>query len=107
MLDKDQIKDVVDQYLLDHPVVGILLVGSYARGYALESSDIDIMVFYKTSELEVPYSTYDIIYKDYEFTIEHHSHELFIELTADYRFNIGSLRMLLKVRDSIILSKSD
>jgi predicted nucleotidyltransferase len=43
MLTIQQIKDTVTDYFKDKPVKSVYLFGSYARGEAAETSDIDIL----------------------------------------------------------------
>lgn len=44
MLTTDQIKETVAAYFKDKPVKRVYLFGSYARGEADESSDVDLLV---------------------------------------------------------------
>ena len=44
IVSSDHIKNVITEYFKDKPVTKIWLFGSYARGEALDSSDIDILV---------------------------------------------------------------
>jgi hypothetical protein len=103
MLTQQDIDQFVNLHLLPYHVHGVLIVGSYARGYSLDQSDVDIMVFYETPAGFTAHSTYDLEHEGVSFTIEHHDIRQFIEYTLDHRFNIASLRMLLKVRDCVIL----
>ena len=107
MLGNSQILDFVTLHLLPQTVRGILLVGSRARGYAVGQSDVDIMVFYDADDKFVSHSTHDIALADTDFTIEHHDLAQFFDEVLDHRYNIGSLRMLLKVRDSLVLQGGD
>lgn len=44
MLTVEQIKNVVSDYFKDKPVTEIYLFGSYARGEAKETSDVDLAI---------------------------------------------------------------
>lgn len=46
MLTIQQIKDTVAGYFVDKPVKRVFLFGSYARGDANESSDVDLLIEY-------------------------------------------------------------
>ena len=50
MLTIQQIKDTVADYFKDKPVKKVYLFGSYARGEATESSDVDLLVEYDESK---------------------------------------------------------
>lgn len=82
-----------------------VLVGSTARGYALDSSDIDVMVFYgpKTS----PQSTAEHFeWEGRRTTVEHHDADVFYSEALAFRQSIGALRQLLKIRDGVVLRSS-
>ncbi|MES2701062.1 MAG: nucleotidyltransferase domain-containing protein [Bacteroidota bacterium] len=53
MLTVQQIKDTVAAYFKDKPVTEVYLFGSYARGEAKESSDIDLGVVINRERLSL------------------------------------------------------
>ena len=53
MLTISQIKDTVAGYCKDKPVKGVFLFGSYARGDANESSDIDLGIVIERANLSL------------------------------------------------------
>lgn len=103
MLNDNDIKDFLRSSLLKYKLHGVLLVGSRARGYATEESDVDLMAFYDTGNTLISKSLYSAVYKGVEITLEHHDINSFTDDVLDFRFNIASLRMLLKVRDGVVL----
>jgi predicted nucleotidyltransferase len=106
MLSHQEIKEFACTLLLDYELHGILLVGSSARGYAIENSDIDLMAFYNTDK-KLRSRPIHTKYKNIKFTLEHHDLQNFLQDTLDHRFNIVSLRQLYKVRDGIVLESDD
>ena len=59
MLTIQQIKDTVAGYFIDKPVKRVFLFGSYARGEAIEGSDIDLLIEYDESKARL--SLYDVL----------------------------------------------
>jgi len=93
----------VRSHLFEHDVLALLLVGSSARGYAVDTSDVDFMAFYDSGQ-RLPSTSTFTTYRDVNVTLEHHDLHTFLDDTLDHRFNLGSLRMLLKVRDGVAVS---
>lgn len=59
MLTIEQIKQTVTDYFKDKPVKTVYLFGSYARGEAKESSDVDLLVEYDDSKKRL--SLFDVL----------------------------------------------
>ena len=59
MLTIQQIQKVVTDYFKDKPVTKVYLFGSYARGEATESSDVDLLVEYDDKKKKI--SLFDTI----------------------------------------------
>ena len=94
----DDVTSFVRQALLDYPLSALLQVGSTARGYSSADSDYDYMAFYSSPELFRSSSVHNTV-AGHRVTIEHHNLDVFFEKSADFRFNLASLRQLQKIRD--------
>ena len=97
----------VEQNLLKQQLLCVLQVGSSARGYALDNSDVDLMAFYRISGDFRAFPNHST-FGDTRVTLEHHDLTTFLIENGDFRFNPGSLRQMHKVRDGrVVLGKPE
>ena len=94
--------EFIKGHTLNHEVLAIFQVGSSARQYSLDNSDIDIMAFYRAAEPFRSFPNHTSLDK-LRITIEHHEITTFIKENGDFKTNIGSLRQMHKVRDGVII----
>jgi hypothetical protein len=94
----DPVREYVGAVLQSDTPLMLLQVGSTARGYSLPDADYDFMAFFGD---ERDSSSVHNSVAGTPVTIDQNSLARFCEDAADYRFNLGSLRQLHKVRDGI------
>ena len=82
MLTIQQIKDTVSDYFKDKPVANVYLFGSYARGDAKESSDVDLLIRYNDTLKRL--SLFDVL--RYKVSLEEKLHRK-VELVEDDSLN--------------------
>lgn len=97
-------RQFVQRSLLPYNIIGVLQVGSSSRGYALATSDIDLMAFYETDGQLIARPLHTD-FNGRKITLEHHDIDQFLDDALDHRFNFASLRQLLKVRDGKVIIK--
>jgi tRNA nucleotidyltransferase (CCA-adding enzyme) len=83
--DSELIESFVSKNLLStYKLHGVLLVGSVARGYAIEDSDVDLMAFYDSNH-QLNEKPYHAAYEGVRFTLEHHDINQFYHRISDFK----------------------